>query len=96
VVGYSREFKGEGTWEIVLVTDRPIAFSEAQSQVNRSLRFNISIITLQLTKDDSGNWRGDGQMIVGAELNVNKEKNKLEIKNYASRPIVLQSIALRN
>jgi len=94
-LAYSREIKDGDNWEIILITNRPLAFSEAEAQINRSTRFNISIIVLQLTKDDKDKWRGSGQLVAGAELNYNAEKNKLEIKNYASEPIRLQEVTLR-
>ena len=92
---YAREFKEGDNWEIILITNRPLTFSEAEAQIKRSTKFSITIIVLQLTKDDKGKWKGNGQMIAGAELTYSEEKNKLEIKNYASEPIRLQEITLR-
>jgi hypothetical protein len=92
---YSREIKQGDNWEIILITNRPLSFEEAEAQIKRQTRFNITIIVLQLTKNDKGKWRGSGQLVAGAELNYSAEQNKLEIKNYASEPIRLQEVILR-
>ncbi len=79
-----------GGRQIILATDRPIAFGE----VARSRRSRDSNVTLvQMTLDAEGN--GTGQMMVGAEFSWDEQKNQLTIENFSSEPVCLNSIRIR-
>lgn len=88
---YSRMIPGEdGGMQIILATDRPIAFAEAARSA-RSMDNNVTLI--YLTLDAEG--KGEGQMMVGAEMVWNEEKNQLTIENLSSEPVRLNSISRR-
>ena len=77
---YSRMIPGEdGGMQIILATDRPIAFGEA-ARNTRSMDNNVSLIVMTL--DAEGN--GEGQLLLGAEMTWNEEKNQLTIENLSS------------
>ena len=52
---------------------------------------NVTLI--YLTLDAEG--KGEGQMMVGAEMVWNEEKNQLTIENLSSEPVRLNSISRR-
>jgi len=88
---YSRVIPGEdGGMQIILATDRPIAFGEA-ARNTRSMDNNVSLIVMTL--DAEGN--GEGQLMLGAEMTWNEEKNQLVIENLSSEPVRLNSITRR-
>jgi hypothetical protein len=80
----------DGGRQIILATDRPIAFVEA-ARSTRSRDSNVTLI--QMTLDAEGN--GSGQMMLGAEFSWDEEKNQLTIENFSSEPVRLNSIRLR-
>ena len=87
---YSRSLPSEGGRQIILATDRRIAFAEAWG-ASRTLDYNVSLIVL--TVDDEG--RGEGRLMLGAELTWHEEQNQVEIEYQASRPIRLNNVRLR-
>lgn len=88
---YSRMIPAEdGSMQIILATDRPIAFGEA-ARSTRSLRNNVTLVYMKL--DAEGN--GEGQLMLGAEMTWNEEKNQLTIENLSSEPVRLGSISRR-
>jgi hypothetical protein len=80
----------DGGRQIILATDRPIAFGEV-SRSTRSRNNNVTLI--QMTVDAEGN--GSGQMMLGAEFSWDEENNQLTIENLSSEPVRLNSIRLR-
>jgi hypothetical protein len=84
---YAREFTGEdGARRVVLLTDRPIYFWEARARP-RVTDYNISVIQLQL--DDQG--EGEGQFVIAARVTMPRP-NRIEVENYALRPVKLLSV----
>ncbi|MGB5162091.1 MAG: hypothetical protein WBQ27_13300 [Thermoanaerobaculia bacterium] len=87
---YARSLPTEGGRQIILATDRRIAFAEAWRSA-RTLDYNVSLIILDV--DDEG--RGDGKLVLGAEFTWNEDKNQVEITHFASEPIRLNNVRLR-
>lgn len=87
---YARSFSSEDGRQIILATDRPIAFAESWRSA-RTLDYNVSLIILNL--DERG--RGDGQLLLGAEFVWDEEKNQVVITNFASEPIRLTNVRMR-
>lgn len=83
---YARELPGEeGGRRIVLATDRPIGFFEAQDQ-SRTLDYPFTLIELRLDKDG----RGEGKLSIATKLTLND--NVLVIENYADQPVMLTDV----
>lgn len=80
---YAYEFENDGKRQVVLATDRPILFGEARAR-SRSEDNSVSMVYLEL---DSETDQGTGQMVLGAELHINKETGKLTIERVAQHPI---------
>jgi hypothetical protein len=80
----------DGGMVVILASDRRIAFAEA-ARNTRSMDNNVSLV--QLTLDADGN--GEGQLLVGAEMVWNEEKNQLTIESLSSEPVRLGSIKRR-
>mgnify|MGYP001814568845 CR=1 FL=1 len=88
---YSRMIPMEdGGMQIILATDRRIAFVEA-ARNTRSMDNNVSLIILNL--DAEGN--GEGQLMAGAEMVWDEEANRLTIEQLSSEPVRLGSIRRR-
>lgn len=83
---YARELAGEeGGRRIILATDRPIGFVEAQASP-RSLDYPFTLIELRLDKDG----RGEGKLSIATKLTLND--NVLVIENYADQPVMLTDV----
>ena len=87
---YARVIPSEAGRMIVLATDRRIDFAEAWRST-RTLDYNVSIIVLNL--DEEG--RGDGQIMLGAQLEWDEANDQLTITNFASEPIRLTRVRSR-
>ena len=88
---YSRSIPTEGGGkQLILATDRRIAFAEAW-RASRTLDYNVSLIVLDV--DERG--RGEGQLMLGAEFGWNEAENRVEIEHFASQPIRLNNVRLR-
>jgi hypothetical protein len=90
VLRYAREVATENGRQLILATDRPIGFREA-SRNARSLDYDTTLIILNL--DEEG--RGDGQMLVGAELKFDEASNTLTVEGASNRPVELVNIRKR-
>ena len=87
---YARSLPTEGGRQIIMATDRRIAFAEAWRSA-RTLDYNVSLIIL----DVDAEGRGEGQLMLGAEFSWNEENNQVEITHFASEPIRLNNVRLR-
>jgi hypothetical protein len=77
----------EGGRRIVLGTDRPIGFREAANQP-RSMDYPFTILEMHLDKDD----KGEGKILVGTKIYVDKKTNNLVLENYAQQPVRFNEI----
>ena len=85
---YARQHPMEdGGRQIVLGTDRPIGFREARNQP-RSMDYPFTIMELRLNKED----RGEGKLLVGTKLFIDKKTKNLVLENYAQQPVRLNEI----
>jgi hypothetical protein len=85
---YAREVKREdGTRQIILASDRPIAFREVVNST-RSEQYAFTIIDIRF--DAEG--KGTGQLAGAAKVSFNKTTNHIEIESYGSRPIDLINV----
>ncbi len=84
---YARELPGEeGGRRVVLATDRPMGFGEAQNS-SRTRDYPFTLIELRL--DKSGN--GEGKLSIATRLTLND--NVLVIENYADQPVMLTKVS---
>jgi hypothetical protein len=89
---YARQVPDEeGGRRILLGTDRRIGSVEARNQP-RTMNYPFTIIELRL---DSRN-EGVGKMAVATMITWNKEKNVIELENYASEPVRLNNVRRRS
>jgi len=83
---YARQLPGEeGGRRIVLATDRPIGFAEAQNS-SRTLDYPFTLVELRLGKDG----KGEGKLSIATKLTLND--NVLVIENYADQPVMLTEV----
>jgi hypothetical protein len=88
---FSREYLNEdGSHRLILATDRPITFGEAQRR-GRSWDFGTTLIILDL--DDDG--EGEGQLAMGAQLWFDESDGHLVINNFGSEPVRLLNVRRR-
>jgi hypothetical protein len=80
---YAFQWEKDGNRTIILATNRPISGLETMVGTQRSLRYNISLVLIEF---EAGKKKGKGQMILGAELTINKE-GQLSIEAAALQPI---------
>jgi hypothetical protein len=86
---YARELPGEeGGRRLVLATDRPIGFAEAQSS-SRTLDYPFTLVELRLDRDG----RGEGKLSIATKLTLND--NVLVIEDYADQPVMLKDVRKR-
>ena len=84
---YARAFQIEDKRRLVLALDRPIPYWEAVNQP-RTIDYGLTMIVLDLDKEGEG----EGRMAIGVELTLDKEKNVLEIENFATEPVRLMEV----
>jgi hypothetical protein len=77
----------EGGRQIVVGTDRPIGFWEARNQP-RSMDYPFTILELRLNKED----KGEGKMLAGTQIYIDKKTKSLVLENYAQQPVRLNEI----
>jgi hypothetical protein len=90
VLRYARRITNEEGQQIILATDRPLAFAETW-RASRSRSYNVTLVVLNL--DAEG--RGEGQIMAGAELSWDEEKNQLVLEHFATEPIRLTTVRQR-
>jgi len=90
VLRYARRITTEEGQQIILATDRPLAFAETWS-ASRSRSYNVTLVILELDAES----RGEGQIMAGSELSWDEEKDQLVIEHFATQPIRLTTVRLR-
>lgn len=88
---YSRRIPTEdGGQQIILATDRPLAFAEAW-RASRSRDYNVTVILLDIGADG----RGEGTMMLGAEVTFNEDIGQISVEHLTTQPIRLSQVRLR-
>ena len=77
----------DGSYRIVLATNRRVAFREAANNT-RSMQYQFNLIELHLDKDG----KGDGKMVPMAKVSWDTKAHKLEIENYNALPVDLINV----
>ena len=90
---YAYQHIENGTRKVVLITNRPIGFSEAANN-SRSLDYDTSAITMDLP--EKGDAKGKGSMYVALKISVNKDNGHLTVEQSASEPVRLNQISRQN
>jgi len=80
----------DGSQQILLATDRPIAFIESW-RGSRTRDYNITIFILDL--DATG--RGDGILMVGAEASFNADIDQITVEHMTTQPVRLTQVRRR-
>jgi hypothetical protein len=75
----------DGTRQIVIATDKPVAFATAVSD-SEGIDYPFTIIEMRMKPDD----KGEGRML--ARSAITTKNNKLELENYGNEPIKLSEI----
>lgn len=85
---FARDIKREdGTRQVILASDRYIAFGEAMSST-RSMQYRFTIIDIRF--DTEG--KGTGELSAAAKVSINPKTNTLEIENYGAQPTDLINV----
>ena len=77
----------DGGQRIVVALDRYMSFWEVRNQP-RTVDYPFTIIEMRV--DNEG--RGEGKMSVATRINFDKQKNVMELENYASEPVRLYQV----
>lgn len=89
-IRYARNFAGEdGGRRIVIMTSRVIGFREEVNQP-RTTDYPFSIFEMRF--DSQG--KGQGKMSYATKITFDKQKNNVELENYASEPVRLNNLSL--
>jgi hypothetical protein len=87
-IHYARQHPNDdGGRTIVVATDRPVGFAEARNQP-RSMDYPFTIIEMRLDKEN----KGQGKLIYGTKLYIDKKSKNLVLENYAQQPVRLNEI----
>ena len=85
---YAWQFEHEGRRRIVLASDRPTGFLELVNNI-RSIDYNVSLVVLDR---DPETGKGEGSVTGGAELSIDRETGRLEIKFAGTQPARLTKV----
>ncbi len=89
---YARELKGDdGGRRIFLATDRRMSFREVANR-SRTTDYPFTLIELHLDRNDEG----EGRASVMTKITWNKQKDVLELENFASQPVMLNRVRKAN
>jgi len=77
----------EGGERVVLATDRPIGFLEAENQP-RSITYPFTIIEMQLNRAGEGK----GTMSLATKVILDKKKNMITLENFELQPVLLTQV----
>ena len=91
-IGYDLHFARrtpipDGGERVVLATDRYIGFWEAANRP-RTIDYPFTVIELHIKADGEG----EGKMSLATKITADKEHNQIVLENYASQPVLLQSV----
>jgi hypothetical protein len=81
----------EGGQQIVLGTDRYIGFWEARNQP-RTVDYPFTLVQIHVNKDGEG----EGKLAVATKISFDKKKNVVELENYSSEPVRLNSVKVES
>jgi hypothetical protein len=88
-IQYARETTlPDGTRRIVFVTDRPLAFREA-ARGNRSAQYGFTMGEVRLGADG----KGVGSLMPAAKIDFDAPEKTIEIENFATWPVRLESVS---
>jgi hypothetical protein len=77
----------DGGRRVVIMTDRVISMWEARNRP-RSFDYPFTLIEIHLDKDG----RGQGKASVATRIRMNKDRNQVELENFASEPVRLNNV----
>ena len=77
----------EGAHQIVLAFDRYIGLWEARNQP-RTIDYPFTIVEIRLDKND----KGEGKILAGTKIYVDKKTNQIVLENYSSQPVLLTKV----
>jgi hypothetical protein len=77
----------EGGERVVIATDRYISFWEARNRP-RSIDYPFTVIEMRINREGVG----EGKMSIATRITLDKEKKQLELENYGTQPVLLQSV----
>lgn len=77
----------DGGQRIFLATDRPISFWEA-ANLRRSIHYPFTLIEIHLDK----NGQGEGKLSVATKITISKDGKEIELEDYSTQPVLLQSV----
>jgi hypothetical protein len=73
--------------QITLITDRPVGFAEVQNQ-SRTLDYPFTVIDMRI----NSNGKGDGKLMIGAKIQMDRDTKTIVLEDYNSRPVQLTSV----
>ena len=77
----------DGGYRVVFGTDRPMSFQEIWHQP-RSADFDFMLGELRIRADG----KGEGKVVPRARIEFDKNRNVIEVENYASEPVRLTEV----
>ncbi len=84
---YARAYDYGDKRRIVLVTDQQINFYERRAR--RRVRDNsVSFVVLDVDKNE----QGEGEILVGVQLELDEENDRLAVASFGSEPVWLKSV----
>ena len=77
----------EGGHRIILALDRTMSFLEVTNQP-RTVDYPFTLIQIHLNK----NLEGEGKLALGTKITFDKKKKVVELENYSSEPVRLNTV----
>ena len=77
----------DGSRRVVVATDRPLQFREVATST-RSRNYDFGVVEMHFPKGE----KGEGKLAPATMIEIDKESNTLEIKNYGGQPVRVMNI----
>ncbi len=82
-----RHIMPDGSYRLIIASDRPIRFYEA-ANATRSSDYDFLFVELRMT----GAGTGEGKLIPRAKITYDKATKAIEVEDYSAEPVMLKDV----
>jgi len=94
---YAHDIIDGDSRDIILITNHYIGFgSDARAaDGSRLVEFPLSVVLLNLERNDDGEWAGLGRLFVGTKIRYDSGQGRFAIDEFPSDPVYLRDVVVK-